>query len=148
MPIIVLWICNLTTQLSFPLGFDDPSYRKFLKCEVKKHWQTISTKYNISELWLPIGSGTLLKIFKKVVADNIKIYGVNVNVLPEIDPRISTIMQDERVVYIRCKKKFHEAHAGTIPVPSNIFYDAKVFAELEKTSGWDTSVALWWNVAR
>lgn len=130
-----------------PLGFDDPSYRKFLECEIRKHWQTISIKYDILELWLPIGSGTLLNIFKKIVSDNIKIYGVNVNVLPENDPRISTIMSDERVIYIRYKKKFHEAHAGITPVPSNIFYDAKVFSELKKTSGVD-SVALWWNVAR
>lgn len=131
-----------------PLGFDDPFYREFLKCEIKKHWQTISAKYNISELWLPIGSGTLLKIFKEIVPNHIKIYGVNVNVLPETDPRISTIMQDERVIYIRCKKKFHEAQTGTIPVPSNIFYDAKVFAEVKKTSGEGAGVALWWNVAR
>ena len=130
-----------------PLGFDAPSYRKFLECEIRKHWQTISTKYDILELWLPIGSGTLLNIFKKIVSDNIKIYGVNVNVLPENDPRISTIMQDERVIYIRCQKKIHEAHVGITPVPSNIFYDAKVFSELKKTSGVD-SVALWWNVAR
>ena len=134
--------------LIIPLGFDAPAYRKFLKCEIKRHWQTISAKYNISELWLPIGSGTLLKIFKETVSNNIKIYGVNVNVLPETDPRIAKIMQDESVIYIRCQKKFHEAQTGTIPVPSNIFYDAKVFAELKKTGGEDTSVALWWNVAR
>ncbi len=131
-----------------PLGFDDAPYREFLACEIKKHWQTISTKYNISELWLPIGSGTLLSIFKKIVSDNIKIYGVNVNVLSENDPRIAAIKQDKRVIYIRCEKAFHEAQHDTTPVPSNTFYDAKVFAELKKMGNRENNVALWWNVAK
>ena len=130
-----------------PLGFDDPLYIKLLKNEIKKHCIIIFSKYDISELWLPIGSGTLMKIFIKVVPDDIKIYGVNVNVLPEIDHRISTIIENERISYIKHEKKFHEAHKENVPVPSNIYYDAKVFAELVKRSN-TPGTALWWNVAR
>lgn len=138
-------ILSNETQI-VPLGFDDRAYREFLACEIRRHWQTISTKYDISEIWLPIGSGTLLNIFKNIVCNTIKIYGVNVNVLPENDPRIAAIMQDERVIYIRCEKEFHESQSDTTPVPSNKFYDAKVFTELKKAGG--DRVALWWNVAK
>lgn len=131
-----------------PLGFDDPIYRDLLGSEIKKCWQYITAQQKISELWLPIGSGTLMKVFRKIVSDNIKIYGVNVNVLPEIDRRISTIMQDKRVTYIKCEKKFHVADdGGRTPVPSNIFYDAKVFTEWLKTSS-PSGGSLWWNVGK
>ena len=128
-----------------PLGFDDPVFRGFLEQEIKAHWQYLSFSYDIQELWLPVGSGTLLKVFNKVVGHRVKIYGVNVNVLPESDHRISNIINDSKVKYIRCVEKFHQPSQNLPPIPSNLYYDAKLYSHLEKQA---SHGAFWWNVAK
>lgn len=132
-------------KMLIPLGFNDDLFRDILESELKRHWSKLWDSGRYSELWLPIGSGTLLGVFKKVVDPQTKIFAVNVNVLKESDERIRRIRTDPKVGYIRYKKEFHERSDVATPVPSNEYYDSKVF-DIFKSEASDR--ALWWNVAR
>ena len=137
---------NTPNAVALPLGFNDPNFKDFFEEELKPYWKSILNNYKISELWLPIGSGTLLQTFKKFVSSDINIYGVNVNVLPETDGRIKSIMQDDGVTYIKSIQNFHDACSEPLPpIPSNKYYDAKLFTIIQNQA---SDRALWWNVAR
>jgi 1-aminocyclopropane-1-carboxylate deaminase/D-cysteine desulfhydrase-like pyridoxal-dependent ACC family enzyme len=128
-----------------PLGFNDPHFKNLLKREISKHWDTLKADFKIVELWLPIGSGTLLSVFKEVVGPRVKLNGVNVNVLPDSDARIKLITGDSNITYFQSRQKFHEPCINLPPIPSNLYYDAKLFDFLEAHA---SDGAFWWNVAR
>ncbi len=128
-----------------PLGFNSVAFRTLLEEEISRHWWALNSVYKIKELWLPIGSGTLLNVFKRVVGAEVKLVGVNVNVLPEADQRIASIAGDQRVTYLRSPQRFHDPCQDLPPVPSNLYYDAKLFSFFEEHAA---DGAFWWNVAR
>ncbi|MDH4469168.1 MAG: hypothetical protein QE271_14000 [Bacteriovoracaceae bacterium] len=128
-----------------PLGFNDPEFKKLLAHEIGRQWKVVVKHYDIKELWLPIGSGTLLNVFKEVLGKEVNIHGVNVNVLPNSDKRIESILSDKDVIYYECKQKFHDPCLRELPIPSNKYYDAKLFSYLESYA---CEGAFWWNVAR
>lgn len=132
-------------KMLIPLGLNDELFREHLRLNLAHHWQDLFTKHHFTELWLPVGSGTLLSVFRSIVGAETKIFAVNVNVLAEEDERIRRIKRDPRIHYIRHPKVFHDKSGVNTPVASNEYYDSKVF-EIFKSEA--SSGALWWNVAR
>ena len=130
---------------TIPLGLNAPEFRTILEEEILRHWSEFTARRSVSELWLPVGSGTLLSVFKKVVSASTKIFAVNVNVLPETDARIHAIIQDSDVSYRKAPQRFHDPCRTLPPVPSNVYYDAKLFAFLQREA---SDGAVWWNVAK
>jgi len=128
-----------------PLGFNDFEFKKLLADEIALQWKVVDKQYDIREIWLPIGSGTLLNVFKEVLGKNVKIHGVNVNVLSNSDKRIASLASDENINYYECEQRFHDPCRRVLPIPSNKYYDAKLFSYLESIA---SEGAFWWNVAR
>lgn len=96
-------------------------------------------------VFLPVGSGTLLRAFLRVLPTSVQVHAVDVNVLPPEDPRIASVMALPRVVYCRSELPFSTPSTGAPPFPSNPFYDAKLLPYVTAGSGGST---LWWNVAQ
>jgi 1-aminocyclopropane-1-carboxylate deaminase/D-cysteine desulfhydrase-like pyridoxal-dependent ACC family enzyme len=133
--------------IKLPLGFDSPIFRDHLKRELTLQWDYLERKIMrpIKTLWLPVGSGTLAKTFHEIIPDTVQMKCVNVRVLTDSDYRIQMVNQLDRVELMKAPMLFHEEAVDLPAIPSNIFYDAKIWDFL-KLDGEDGDV--WWNVAR
>ena len=96
-------------------------------------------------LWISVGSGTLISTFRKVVGDSVELRGINVNVLPKSDPRMISAGNMARTKITEAREFFHEPAKNLPPLPSNLFYDAKLWSFLLQES---KEGDIWWNVAR
>jgi hypothetical protein len=134
-------------SFKIPLGFDCDEFKNNLEKELRVQWKVLEGELRgpIKNLWLPLGSGTLAKTFHRIVPSHIKIKCVNVHVLPKEDQRIKTISEIERVSIYSAPMLFHEAALDLPSIPSNIFYDAKLWNFINR-EGEDQDV--WWNVAQ
>jgi UDP-N-acetylglucosamine pyrophosphorylase len=113
---------------------------------LKKQWDLIVSKHNVTELWLPVGSGTLARTFAQIVPDNIPIYCVTVNVINEKHELILDVKNNKKITQLYyAPENFSEKAGVAPPIPSNIYYDAKIFRFVEKYA---KDGALWWNVAK
>lgn len=128
-----------------PLGFDCEEFTLHLSQELKKAWDIINRCQKIKTLWLPVGSGTLTRSFLAILPDGIKVKCLNVHVLPETDHRITSLKADKRVDLLQAPMKFHDPALVLPEIPSNLFYDAKIWHLLEQEA---QDGDLWWNVAK
>lgn len=128
-------------KLKIPLGFACPEFRFHLKEEVSKAFTHIGP---VKNLWMPVGSGTLVRTFLTALPD-VQFKCVNVNVLNSKDPRINFIQNHPQVTYFEAPMSFHTEATDYPTIPSNSFYDAKIWAFI-KEHGEDGDV--WWNVAK
>ena len=130
-----------------PLGFNHPSFLSFYESRIREQFSLLSEQLGGAPkvLWLPVGSGTLRRVFSKIVPATTRLECVNVRVLPLTDPRIAEIAHAPNVGFHQAELLFQERCTNTPPVPSNLFYDAKVW-EFICRSGKDGDV--WWNVAK
>jgi len=130
-----------------PLGFSDPSYIAHMTKEVRRQYGLIEARLGEKprRLWLPVGSGTLARIFCGLVDPACQILCVDVGVLPSTDPRISGLREFPQVQLMKAEESFREKSRTLPPVPSNIHYDAKLWSWIRR-HGEDGDV--WWNVAR
>lgn len=138
--------CDSFCKMKIPLGFDDSIYRFFLKRELRRHWLEIcsSLGYIPQSIWLPIGSGTLVKTFRKFLPKTVKINSVDVGVLDSDDYRIDSMFKLSNINYIRSPEAFVDKAQRLPPIPSNLYYDAKLWRFIyERAELGD----LWWNVA-
>lgn len=104
----------------------------------------VSTETRLDES-LPVGSGTLAKTLRAVVPPQITIKCVNVRVLEDSDLRLQQVQQLDNVEFYSSNLVFAEA-ATTLPsVPSNLYYDAKLWSFIDSHG---ESGDVWWNVAR
>lgn len=130
-----------------PLGFNDPSYRAHLRRALQAQWEhLVADTGGIPDLlWLPLGSGTLANIFREVAPPETRLACVNVHVLPESDARIENVRRLPNVEYHAAEQRFAEPSRTRPPVPSNLYYDAKLwdFIQTHAEAG-----QVWWNVAR
>lgn len=124
-----------------PLGFNEPRYRACLKAEIEKLWPEL---HSPSRLWLPVGSGTLVNVFREVAPPETQIHCVDVHVLGDQDSRIRGVLALPNTSYYSARQAFHDECEAQCPVPSNAYYDRKVF-EVFSREGRDGDV--WWNVA-
>lgn len=129
-----------------PLGFNDPSFKQHLKQELGVQWKRLCSKVGFipRRLWVPVGSGTLADIFHKIVPKTTKLACVDVKVLPSDDERIERIKNLINVEYNVAPQLFSEPVMVLPPVPSNRFYDAKLWTFVRQHA---TTEEVWWNVA-
>lgn len=132
--------------LKLPLGFDDPTYKSYLKSELEIQWDQLCVVlgYVPKRLWLPVGSGTLATLFRDIVPYSTRLECVDVQVLPRYDARIVSIREMPNVGYHKTLELFCERVKVAPPVPSNCYYDAKLW-NIIFHQGSESDV--WWNVA-
>jgi hypothetical protein len=130
-----------------PLGFRSERFLDILTEEIHRVWSGLVAQLGHAprELWVPVGSGTLLQCFHRVTAGRIPIFGVDVRVLAPEDGRITSLRELPGVTVLRTPERFHEPVEHPPPVPSNCHYDAKLWRFLVSQAA---PSALWWNVAR
>jgi len=130
-----------------PLGFDCLDFRESLESELREQWQTVvaSIGETPKRLWIPVGSGTLASVFKKIVSSETKLHCVDVRVLKPEDLRIASLANDSTLMYLRAAEAFHEYPNVAAPIPSNRHYDAKLWRVFKEGA---ESGDVWWNVAR
>lgn len=130
-----------------PLGLDCDIFRTAMTMALQLQWDIIIRKLAFipSMLWLYIGSGTLTRCFSQVVDSRMtRIRCVDVHILFQEDVRLQPIIADPNIEIFSAHEKFHEPSMNMPPVPSNLFYDAKLWQFLKEQANEDH---LWWNVA-
>ena len=123
-----------------PLGMNHPVFIDFLKNDLSKQLELIKFK----SIWVPVGSGTLSKVFRDITPNEINIKCVDVKVLTEEDIRIKNVKNMHNVRYMKVFENFHDPCLNIPPVPSNIFYDAKLWKYVFNLA---EDGDIWWNVA-
>ena len=73
-----------------PLGFNEPRFVASMAVEIRREYQRICTLLGEEpkRIWLPVGSGTLARIFSQLVDSKTTLMCVDVHVLPSSDRRI------------------------------------------------------------
>lgn len=135
---------NKKSAFKIPLGFDHPLFVDFLKEDLNIQWGILRERFEIKKFWVPVGSGTLAKTFREILPDSIKMFCVDVRVLPESDRRLAFVRQMKNVEYLTAAEMFCDPSVFLPPIPSNLFYDAKLWRFLNLMAG---DKDLWWNVA-
>lgn len=130
-----------------PLGFQCREFQKYFQAVVQASLDTIRQQlgYAPARAWLPIGSGTLAQAFHRASPAETHLCCVDVHVLPMDDLRIQSLRALPRIQYYSAKEEFREKARQPPPIPSNIHYDAKIWALV---SEYAKDGDLWWNVAR
>lgn len=131
-------------MIKIPLGFDVPEFRQSMALVLSREWARINQRLpgGVRRLWIPVGSGTLASSFLSFLPQEIEIKALNVRVLSPGDQRIQRL---ENSVDLReAKMTFHE-RAEVLPgIPSNLYYDAKLWEHINEEG---LSGDVWWNVA-
>ena len=131
--------------MKIPLGFADLGYVKHLKDVLEREWQNLVKKVGKPRnIWLPVGSGILARTFRDVAPPETKLICVDVRVLRHTDQRIQTVAGLENVDLLRVPEKFSQACERPPSIPSNSYYDAKLWRFIAESAE-DGDV--WWNVA-
>lgn len=133
--------------VKIPLGFDCEGFKSALEEELVLQWDIIKRRMGRAprRLWLPVGSGTLASVFKRIVGGETSINCVNVRILEADDTRLRALREDASITMFSAPERFHQ-QADLLPsIPSNIHYDAKIWQFLARHG---ESGDLWWNVAR
>jgi hypothetical protein len=129
-----------------PLGFDDEGFRRHLRRALEEQWQTLERRgVAPRRVWLPVGSGTLATVFRSLLAPEVELACVDVRVLPADDVRLTRLATVASVRWYSAPELFHERAASPPPIPSNRWYDAKLWRLLDHHA---RAGDLWWNVAR
>jgi len=130
-------------RTKLPLGINDPLFKSFLKIELTNQWDLLcKIIHRPRRLWVTVGSGTLAQILSEIIAPT-KLVCVDVHVLQPEDSRIKKIK--EIGDYISSPEIFVDPVTVNPPIPSNPYYDAKVWQFLENAA---EAGDVWWNVAR
>lgn len=130
-----------------PLGFASLAFKADLLDAISERWHNFTQQIGRQpdRIWLPVGSGTLLSIMRLLLPADCCIMAVDVGVLPENDKRIQAAKSTSNTEYVRLNLPFSMPAVVQPPVPSNSYYDAKLWQVIEQ-HGKDGDV--WWNVAR
>jgi hypothetical protein len=130
-----------------PLGFACDAFYAAYERSLRAEWRRIEGRLGGApeQLFVPVGSGTLLRAFTRVVPESVTIEAVDVNVLPPDDPRIAAIAEMPRVRLHRSELPFASPSRAWPRFPSNRYYDAKLLPFVERLAG---RSSVWWNVAR
>ena len=130
-----------------PLGFNHQVFLNFYRQKISLQFSNLEKLLGRcpGTIWLPIGSGTLARVFRSVVPQAVILKCVDVHVLGANDLRLQTVRQMPHVLYFSAPLPFSAVCPDHPPVPSNAYYDAKLWSFI-KDSAQDGDV--WWNVAR
>lgn len=129
-----------------PLGFDSAIFKHHLKLAMLRMLNHIEENVGeVKTLWMPVGSGTLARTMLSVLPSSTKLNLVNVRVLDTSDSRLTDFQGVQGVSFFHAPMAFHSPASDFPDIPSNDFYDAKLWAFI-KEYGQDGD--FWWNVAR
>lgn len=130
-----------------PLGFHCREFQRHFQTAVNSALGEIKVSLGFlpKRAWLPVGSGTLTNAFHKVAPESMELCCVDVHVLHPNDLRLQALRLLPRVKYFSAAEAFAERAAKRPPMPSNIHYDAKLWAFVKDHA---ENGDLWWNVAR
>ncbi|MFD1150562.1 hypothetical protein [Saccharothrix hoggarensis] len=133
--------------VKLPLGFGSEAYTAHLRRALAREWADVVRHLGAAprRLWLPVGSATLATAFRRVLPDSVELHCVDVRVLEQDDERIKLLADTARVVMYRSEHRFLHAAPVPPPIPSNAYYDAKLWPLIEEHA---VDGDLWWNVAR
>ena len=135
------------SSFKIPLGFKCAPFTDALEQALRIQWnQVISQIGSVPRrLWLPVGSGTLVSVFERIVSPTTKLMCVDVHVLPAKDLRIISLVKNAKINLFSAPESFKDLAVLPPEIPSNIHYDAKLWQFLVQ---FGQSEDLWWNVAR
>lgn len=138
------YVKNNPTCFKVPLGFKHDLFSRYLISNISTPLNSIIDSYGIKRIWISTGSGTLATIIREIISGDIEMNCVNVKVLPLSDDRIQNLSRLKNVNLLNVNENFSDP-ATTLPsIPSNLYYDAKVFQLLNENGN---EKDLWWNVA-
>lgn len=131
-------------MIKIPLGFNVPEFRESMARVLTNEWTTISKKIpgGVRRLWIPVGSGTLATSFLSFLSPEIEILGLNVRVLDQSDKRL--VKLEPEIDLRLANRPFHEPATVLPGIPSNLFYDAKLWEHINEEG---RTGDVWWNVA-
>lgn len=140
------YVASDKQRMKIPLGFNFQEYREELHKSLDAQWRLLCGQLNLAPrvLWLPVGSGTLAHVFRSVVPPRTHLACVDVGVLPKTDPRIMSVQNLWNTSYHKVPEEFSEAVKIPPPIPSNLYYDAKLWQFVRKNA---CPLDVWWNVA-
>jgi len=131
---------NRAVGFKIPLGFNHSLYEAYFFQALKEQFEKIKPKNNI---WLPIGSGTLLRSVRKCTKN--RIIGVNVKIFPTLHKKIFELKKLNNTLVIDTPEQFEDKANDLPPIPSNLYYDAKLWKFIYHHA---KNEDIWWNVAK
>lgn len=133
--------------LKIPLGLASADFQNELFHAISNLWFrfTQQIRRQPDRVWLPVGSGTLLAIMRSLLPESCRIIAVDVGVLHANDKRIHAARNTSNTEYFRLDLPFSAPAVVQPPVPSNRYYDAKLWQVIRQHAQ-DGDV--WWNVAK
>lgn len=130
-----------------PLGFHCREFQAHFQAAVTFALGSLRRQLGFlpTRVWLPVGSGTLAQAFRKAAPPSMHLNCVDVHVLHDRDLRIQALQKLPSVSYFSAEQEFKDRATALPPVPSNLHYDAKLWAFVQSFA---EDGDLWWNVAR
>ena len=128
------------TGFKIPLGFNHSLYEAYFYKALKEQFEKIKPTNNV---WLPIGSGTLLRSVRKCIKN--KIIGVNVKVFPLLHKKIFDLKKLPNTIIIDTPEPFEDQAHDLPPIPSNLYYDAKLWKFIYNHA---KNEDIWWKIGR
>lgn len=132
------------SRRKIPLGLNDEQFKQCLRQELAEQWELLCKKIVPERLWVSLGSGTLAEVLHPIVSKTTILCCVDVHVLPETHPRIKKIKELNNVEIHSAPEIFIKPALNPPEIPSNLFYDAKVWQFVNKKA---KNNDVWWNVA-
>lgn len=135
------------SSFKIPLGFKCTPFTDALEQALKVQWAQVISDLGFvpRRLWLPVGSGTLVSVFERIVSPLTQLMCVDVHVLPAKDSRIVTLVDNAKINLFSAPESFKDRADLPPEIPSNVHYDAKLWQFLVQ---FGQNEDLWWNVAR
>ncbi len=139
--------CQSRRSYKIPLGFKCDPFTDAFEEALRIQWAKVIDQIGFvpRRLWLPVGSGTLVSVFERIVDPTTQLMCVDVHVLPAKDARILSLVGHSKINLFSAPEYFKDRADLPPEIPSNVHYDAKLWQFLVKYGQADD---LWWNVAR
>lgn len=136
-----------TSRYLMPLGFNDAVFRQYLTEALAAQWWDLCRvyPYQADRVWVAVGSGTLITVLRRVLPEEVELVAVDIRVLEIDDPRLAAVRALPNTRYYRVDQPFRTPCPEAPPIPSNPFYDAKVWPLLKQHGRQND---FWWNIAR
>lgn len=132
------------SRRKIPLGLNDEQFKQCLRHELTEQWALLCKTIVPERLWISLGSGTLAEVLHPIISKTTILSCVDVHVLPDNHPRIQKIKELYNVEIYSAPEVFIKPALNPPEIPSNLFYDAKVWQFINKKAKHND---VWWNVA-
>ncbi len=139
--------CQSPNSFKIPLGLKCELFTDAFERALRIQWAQVIYQIGFvpRRLWLPVGSGTLVSVFERIVSPTTQLMCVDVHVLPAKDLRILSLVNNANINLFSAPECFQDRADLPPEIPSNVHYDAKLWQFLVRLG---QNEDLWWNVAR